>query len=324
VIASDGALGPGTGSFFVFALVGLLGYSFLEASAKARIANWATNVAALCVFIPQGAVLWKIGLVVGGANLVGGYLGARTAVARGTRFVRVVFIGVVGAFTLKIGSTVQAWLGDRWSPSRRTAPWPNAAAAETEVSARFPCAGTSDHRGRGPAWSSGARVLDARHHCSAFVLGPDAQVQRPATTGAVRHRRRPCSRVLRGRSSRRGRGGHALLRRCPARGRRAGPRVPTRFEQASTGGVRAPAAGAATWWWTGRWRLENRCAARLGGAGVEYGAAATRAPPYRPTPGPAPRCSPSSPAEPDGGPPAPRVDADPAPPFRRTSRKMSV
>ena len=43
----DGALGPGTGSFFVFALVGLLGYSFLEASAKARLANWATNLGAL-------------------------------------------------------------------------------------------------------------------------------------------------------------------------------------------------------------------------------------------------------------------------------------
>ena len=40
----DGALGPGTGSFFVITLVGLLGYSFLEASAKARLANWATNL----------------------------------------------------------------------------------------------------------------------------------------------------------------------------------------------------------------------------------------------------------------------------------------
>ena len=52
----DGALGPGTGSFFVISLVAMLGYSFLEASAKARLANWATNLAALCVFIPQGAV----------------------------------------------------------------------------------------------------------------------------------------------------------------------------------------------------------------------------------------------------------------------------
>ena len=106
----DGALGPGTGSFFVFALVGLLGYNFLEASAKARMANWATNVAALAVFIPQGAVMWKIGLVMGGCNLLGGYLGARTAVSRGVGFVRVIFITVVGVFTLKIGSdVVTAW-----------------------------------------------------------------------------------------------------------------------------------------------------------------------------------------------------------------------
>ncbi len=39
----DGALGPGTGSFLVFALVGTLGYAFLEASAKAKIANFAAR-----------------------------------------------------------------------------------------------------------------------------------------------------------------------------------------------------------------------------------------------------------------------------------------
>lgn len=106
----DGFLGPGTGSFFVFAFVGLIGYNFLEASAKARMANWATNIAALCVFIPQGAVMWKIGLVMGGANLLGGYLGARTAVSRGVGFVRLVFIVVVGAFIIKIGSdVVRGW-----------------------------------------------------------------------------------------------------------------------------------------------------------------------------------------------------------------------
>ena len=99
----DGALGPGTGSFFVFTLVGLLGYSFLEASAKARLANWATNLGALVVFVPLGVVLWKVGLVLGVCNLAGGYLGARTAVARGSRFVRVFFIVVVSAFVLRIG-----------------------------------------------------------------------------------------------------------------------------------------------------------------------------------------------------------------------------
>ncbi len=108
----DGVLGPGTGSFFVFTLVGLLGYSFLEASAKARLANWATNVAALLVFASQGAVVWHVGLVVGVANLVGSYVGARTAVTRGSRFVRVFFVLVVSAFVLRIGSDVVGrWWG---------------------------------------------------------------------------------------------------------------------------------------------------------------------------------------------------------------------
>ena len=102
----DGALGPGTGSFLVFSLVGLLGYSFLEASAKARLANWATNLGALALFVPQGAVLWKVGLVMGTCNLVGGYAGARVAVSRGARFVRVFFIIVVSAFVVRIGGNV--------------------------------------------------------------------------------------------------------------------------------------------------------------------------------------------------------------------------
>ena len=105
----DGALGPGTGSFFVITLVGLLGYSFLEASAKARLANWATNLAALCVFVPQGAVLWKVGLVMGACNLAGGYVGARTAVAKGTRFVRIFFIVVVTGFIIRIGGELLGW-----------------------------------------------------------------------------------------------------------------------------------------------------------------------------------------------------------------------
>ena len=106
----DGALGPGTGTFLVFALVGLLGYGFLQASAKAKIANFATNLAALAIFIPAGAVMWKVGLLMGLGNLAGGYIGARTAVARGAGFVRVVFVIVVGGFIVKIGLDVIAQL----------------------------------------------------------------------------------------------------------------------------------------------------------------------------------------------------------------------
>jgi uncharacterized protein len=102
----DGSIGPGTGSFFVFALVGLLGYNFLEASAKAKLANWATNLAALVVFVPQGAVMWKLGLLMAACNVVGGYAGARVAVARGARFVRIFFLVVVAAFVVRLGGDV--------------------------------------------------------------------------------------------------------------------------------------------------------------------------------------------------------------------------
>ncbi|MGL5857774.1 MAG: sulfite exporter TauE/SafE family protein [Angustibacter sp.] len=102
----DGAVGPGTGSFLVFGLVALLGYSFVDASARAKIANVATNLGALLVFAPQGVVLWRIGLLMGAANLLGGYLGARMAVARGARFVRAVFVVVSGLLVLRLGYDV--------------------------------------------------------------------------------------------------------------------------------------------------------------------------------------------------------------------------
>ncbi|XVX19129.1 TSUP family transporter [Actinomycetota bacterium] len=102
----DGALGPGTGSFLVFALVGLMGYAFLEASAKAKVANLATNIGALVVFVPGGHVMWGVGSVMAVMNLLGGYLGARTAVAKGSGFVRVVFVLVVLAFIIRIGGQV--------------------------------------------------------------------------------------------------------------------------------------------------------------------------------------------------------------------------
>jgi uncharacterized membrane protein YfcA len=102
----DGAVGPGTGSFLIFALVGLLGYNFLQASAKAKIANVATNLGAIAVFALSGAPLWRLGLIMGAANMCGGLLGARTAVARGSRFVRVVFLVVVSALILRLAYDV--------------------------------------------------------------------------------------------------------------------------------------------------------------------------------------------------------------------------
>ncbi|WP_369138334.1 sulfite exporter TauE/SafE family protein [Modestobacter versicolor] len=111
----DGILGPGTGSFLVFAMVSLLGYDFLGASARAKVVNCATNLGALLFFVPHGSVFWGLGLLLGAANMVGGYLGARTATSRGSRFIRVAFLVVVTALIARLGWDV--WteeLRPRW------------------------------------------------------------------------------------------------------------------------------------------------------------------------------------------------------------------
>ena len=99
----DGFFGPGTGSFFIFLFVRLLGYDFLNASASAKLLNVATNVAAIALFAMKGHVWWQIGLVMAVANVVGSLLGAHLALKHGAGFVRGIFILVVGMLILKTG-----------------------------------------------------------------------------------------------------------------------------------------------------------------------------------------------------------------------------
>lgn len=106
----DGILGPGTGSFFIIAMVAVLGYGFLEASVHAKLANLTTNLGALLVFGMQGEVWWILGAVMALANVLGGYLGARLALKLGSRFVRGVFLVVTGALALRLAIDTVALL----------------------------------------------------------------------------------------------------------------------------------------------------------------------------------------------------------------------
>ena len=99
----DGFFGPGTGSFFVFLFVRVLGYDFLHASATAKLMNVATNLAALALFIAKGHMWWQLAAVMAVTNVIGSLLGTRLALARGVGFVRGFFVVVVAALILKTG-----------------------------------------------------------------------------------------------------------------------------------------------------------------------------------------------------------------------------
>jgi uncharacterized membrane protein YfcA len=102
----DGFVGPGTGSFLVFLLVGVVGLSFLHASATAKAANTMTNLAALLLFSLGGHVLWALGLGMAVCNLAGSQIGARLAIRHGSAWVRQVFLVVVAALILRLAYDV--------------------------------------------------------------------------------------------------------------------------------------------------------------------------------------------------------------------------
>ena len=98
----DGLVGPGTGVFFVIGLVAILGYGFLESTTMAKLANFATNVAALIVLGTSGHVLWLLGGCMAACNLVGGAVGSAMAIRYGNRFVRMVFLVAVVFVEIKL------------------------------------------------------------------------------------------------------------------------------------------------------------------------------------------------------------------------------
>ena len=87
-------------------MVSFVGTSFLGASAIAKFVNVATNLAALMIFIPGGHVIWLIAALMAPANLIGGYLGARTALDRGSSFVRLIFLTMLVALVIRLISTI--------------------------------------------------------------------------------------------------------------------------------------------------------------------------------------------------------------------------
>lgn len=102
----DGFFGPGTGSILIFAFVGLFGFSFLAASASAKAVNTITNVAALGWFVSSGSVLYSCAIPMAVFNVAGALCGARLAMARGSGFVRLLFVVVVSALILRFGRDI--------------------------------------------------------------------------------------------------------------------------------------------------------------------------------------------------------------------------
>lgn len=104
----DGFFGPGAGSFLIFLFVGVFGFDFLAASASAKVINLATNIASVLYFGWTGHIIYSYAIPIAGCAVLGATIGARLAIAKGSRFVRIFFLTIVGALIAKLAQSIFA------------------------------------------------------------------------------------------------------------------------------------------------------------------------------------------------------------------------
>lgn len=98
----DGFFGPGAGTFLIIAGVLLWSKSYDAASADAKVMNFASNLGALAIFACHGQVIWLLALLMGLAQLTGGWIGAHLVVRRGAGLVRWMVVVVTVALVIKL------------------------------------------------------------------------------------------------------------------------------------------------------------------------------------------------------------------------------
>jgi uncharacterized membrane protein YfcA len=84
----DGFFGPGTGTFLAIAFSMFLAMDLVNASANARLTNFASNIGSLVIFLAGGRVLFPLALYTAAAGVAGNWFGARLALQKGARIIK--------------------------------------------------------------------------------------------------------------------------------------------------------------------------------------------------------------------------------------------
>jgi len=98
----DGFFGPGTGAFWILAVVTLLGQELTRANAFTKVVNLASNLGSLVVFVCLGHVAPWVALAMVGGQLIGARLGSGLVLKHGAGLIRGAFLTVVLALIVKL------------------------------------------------------------------------------------------------------------------------------------------------------------------------------------------------------------------------------
>ncbi|MDU3335157.1 sulfite exporter TauE/SafE family protein [Paraclostridium bifermentans] len=98
----DGFFGPGTGTFLTFAFIKIYGFDFLHASANTKILNFTSNFTALILFMFSGQILYKVAIFYAISMVLGGYIGAKVAINKGSQLIKPIFLFMALAVAIKL------------------------------------------------------------------------------------------------------------------------------------------------------------------------------------------------------------------------------
>ena len=85
-----------------YILMFFFGFTINQSSATQKIPGLVATLTALTIFILHGLVNWHFGLVLFAGMVIGGYLGAHLALKMGNAWVKVVFVIMVLALTVRL------------------------------------------------------------------------------------------------------------------------------------------------------------------------------------------------------------------------------
>jgi len=91
----DGFFGPGTGTFLAIAFSAFLGLDLLAASGNARLANLASNLGSVIVFLAGAKVIFPLAFYTAAAGIAGNLLGSMVAVKKGGRVIKPLMVVVL-------------------------------------------------------------------------------------------------------------------------------------------------------------------------------------------------------------------------------------
>jgi uncharacterized membrane protein YfcA len=99
----------------MLAFIALAGFGVLKATAHTKFLNFGSNLGAFVVFVLYGAVLWKVGLLMGAGQFAGAQVGSRFAMKNGAKIIKPLLVVTCIALAIRLladpAHPLRVWLG---------------------------------------------------------------------------------------------------------------------------------------------------------------------------------------------------------------------